>query len=133
MITVNEFINAMAGVPWVERKASFTEADCWGVVVLFMRHVHGIELEQTHDMSMIEGMKAQLDSGAWSECEADDGAVAFMAYRHGLPAHCGVVVDGLVIHSGGGRRHAGFCRVDRLAVLQAEYRDIKYFTHKDIK
>jgi len=131
-MTVTEFINAMAGVPWVERKASFTESDCWGVVVLFMRHVHSIELVDTVEMPINDAMSVQLDAGGWHECKEED-AVVFMAYVHGLPKHCGIVVNGLAVHSGGGRDRAGFCRVDRLAVLQAEYRDIKYFKHKDIK
>ena len=44
-----DFIHAMEGKPWRDRACSFDAADCWGLVVLYYRHVLGIEIHQTPD------------------------------------------------------------------------------------
>ena len=36
-------------MPWANRACSFEKVDCWGLVVLYYRHVLGIELHQTPD------------------------------------------------------------------------------------
>ncbi len=36
-------------MPWANRACSFEKVDCWGLCVLYYRHVLGIELHQTPD------------------------------------------------------------------------------------
>ena len=129
-IPIDEFITFMIDVPWVEGKATFSECDCWGLVVLYYRHVVGIELAPTHDLPITEGMTAQLATGQWEEVEQPVDGVVFMAYSNGQPAHCGVIIGNRVLHSAGGRNRDGYCRFDRLATLQRTYRDMRYFINK---
>jgi len=39
----------MIGVPWSNRACTFDKVDCWGLCVLYYRHVLGTELHQTPD------------------------------------------------------------------------------------
>ena len=127
-----EFITSMVGVQWVFRKSSLDGADCWGVVVLYYRLVHGIELDDTHGMDMLSGMNAQLKTGQWEEIDSPSDGVTFMAYKNGFPAHCGVVIGDKVLHSGGGENHKGACRIDRISAMQRMYRDMRYFRHLSV-
>ncbi|WP_276904583.1 hypothetical protein [Frischella perrara] len=43
-MTVNEFIKKVIGVKWVDRASTFKKMDCWGLVILYYRHVLKIEL-----------------------------------------------------------------------------------------
>ncbi len=45
----SDFVAAMEGKPWRDRACSYEAADCWGLVVLYYRHVLGIEIHQTPD------------------------------------------------------------------------------------
>lgn len=41
------FIRRVIRKPWADRACGFDEMDCWGLVVLYYRHVFGIEIHQT--------------------------------------------------------------------------------------
>ena len=43
-MTVNEFIKKSIGARWIDRASTFDQMDCWGLVILYYRHVLGIEL-----------------------------------------------------------------------------------------
>lgn len=43
-MNVNEFIKKVIGVKWVDRASTFKQMDCWGLVILYYRHVLKIEL-----------------------------------------------------------------------------------------
>ena len=45
----DDFLSRVTGIPWRNRACSFKAADCWGLVVLYYRHVLGIEIHQTAD------------------------------------------------------------------------------------
>lgn len=47
--STSDFVRRVIGVPWANRACSFEKVDCWGLVVLYYRHVLGIELHQTPD------------------------------------------------------------------------------------
>lgn len=133
MMKKTEFIDEIVNAKWVEGKADFSECDCWGVVELYHKHVLGIELEDTHDMNMRDGMDAQLKTGDWDELYLPDSdSIVFMAYVDNEPTHCGMVVGNRVLHSGGGREHEGYCRVDRLEVMQRRFKDMRYFIHRSL-
>lgn len=43
-MTQEEFIGLVNGKPWANRACSFEQMDCWALVVLYYRHVLGLEL-----------------------------------------------------------------------------------------
>lgn len=135
---LDEFTTRIMECPWVEGQASFSGADCWGVVVLYYRHVHGIELENDHHEARIgrieAGIAEQLATGDWVEAlSPDEDGVVFMTYVSDSPRHCGVISNGRVLHSSGGRgRKLAYCRRDRIEVLQRMYRDMRFFIHREL-
>lgn len=138
MMTIEEFTTLIFETPWVEGGSTFSGADCWGVVVLYYRHVHGIELENDHHEAHIghieTGISEQLATGDWVETfSPDEDGVVFMAYVGDSPRHCGVISNGRVLHSSGGReRKLAFCRRDRIESMQRMYRDMRFFIHREI-
>ena len=138
MMTTEDFTVKIMECPWVEGQASFSGADCWGVVVLYYRHVHGIELENDHHEAHIghieTGIAEQLATGDWVETfSPDEDGVVFMAYVDDSPRHCGVISNGRVLHSSGGReRKLAYCRRDRIEVLQRTFRDMRFFIHREL-
>lgn len=138
-MTLDEFTTRILDAPWIEGQATFSGADCWGVVVLYYRHVHGIEIENANHAEYIASISAalddQLDTGVWFEVDNphNDGVV-FMAYQGNTPTHCGVISNGRVLHSAGSRqRELAYCRRDRLEALQRMYRDMRFFIHRELQ
>lgn len=133
-----EFIDLIMSTTWVEGGSTFSGADCWGVVVLYYRHVHGIELENDHHEAHIgsieTGIAEQISTGDWVEIfSPDEDGVVFMAYVGDSPRHCGVIYDGRVLHSSGGRdRNKAFCRIDRKSSINRMYRDMRFFIHREL-
>ena len=138
MMTTEEFTTLIFETPWVEGGSTFYGADCWGVVVLYYRHVHGIELDNDHHEEHIGSIEAgiaeQLATGDWVETfSPDEDGVVFMAYAGDSPRHCGVISNGRVLHSAGGReRKLAFCRRDRIEVMSRIYRDMRFFIHREL-
>src|SRR5947207_2847767 len=87
---------ALPGLPWKRRQATWAAADCFGILVLWCRHVWGFEL----------GPEPSTDGftvpAGWIECGPEPFATVWMAWRDGQPAHCGIVVgQGFVLHAEG--------------------------------
>lgn len=38
--STSDFISKVIGVPWANRACSFEKVDCWGLCVLYYRHVN---------------------------------------------------------------------------------------------
>lgn len=137
-MTTEDFTTLIMECPWVEGGACFSGADCWGVVVLYYRHVHGIEIENDNHgeyiNSISDALDDQLSTGDWEEIDGpDDDGVVFMAYQGDTPTHCGVISNGRVLHSSGSRqRDLAYCRRDRFEALQRMYRDMRFFIHRDL-
>lgn len=133
----NEFIRRAVGLPWVDRACSFEAMDCWGVVVMYFRHVHGIIL--THDegyrdgaISIAAGYDLQLSSGQWRPSTPSGDCIVFMSKRDGIPTHVGVVIDGtFALHAAGDVNHVGQVRLDRLRVLMRLYHDTEFYCYAD--
>ena len=138
IMTVDDFTTLIFETPWVEGGSTFSGADCWCVVVLYYRHVHGIELENDHHEAHIghieTGIAEQLATGDWVETfSPDEDGVVFMAYVGDSPRHCGVISNSRVLHSSGGReRKLAFCRRDRIEVMSRIYRDMRFFIHREL-
>ena len=126
-MTQSEFIGRMVGVPWVRWRSDFSGSDCYGVVVLYFREVLGLDLGGVPQTDIASGFDS---AQGWIECAPQDGAIAFMAWRHGSPTHCGVIVaGGMVLHSEGSDAHPGSVRLSRLAAVQRVYGDIEFYRY----
>lgn len=126
-----EFIRKVNRLPWSDRACSFDAADCWGIVVLFFRHVAGIELHQTPDyeagkdfITCYEG-----DRVFWQLGGRIEGNIAVF-YRGDKPDHVGVVIDGnRCLHS---RGEGEGVRIDPLPVLERAFTRTEFLQYGDI-
>ncbi|CAI1945093.1 NlpC/P60 family [Serratia marcescens] len=124
----SDFIHAMEGKPWRDRAGSFDTADCWGLVVLYYRHVLGIEIHQTPDYEAGSDFLTCFSGDVvfWHQAEkAADGSI-FIAYYGGQPAHVGLVIDGQAFHS---RGEAGHVRFDKLRTLERVFTKLEFYDY----
>lgn len=130
-MTKEEFIRRANGLPWADRACSFDAVDCWGLVVLYYRHVAGMELHQTPDyeaghdfITCYEG-----DRVFWQPGARNEGSIAVF-YRGAHPDHVGVVIDGnRCLHS---RGEGEGVRIDPLPVLERFFTKTEFLQYGDI-
>jgi cell wall-associated NlpC family hydrolase len=127
-MTQTEFIRRMVGVPWVRWAADLHECDCYGLVILYYRHVLGIDLGSIPICALADGFAS---STAWREvAQPEQGACGFMSYRGDEPTHCGVYIGGgEVLHSTGSEEQPGNVRVTRVKSMELAYGKIRYYAH----
>lgn len=136
-MTRAEFITKIIGAEWVSRGVSFDECDCWGLVILYYKHVLNIELPK------IEGYKNAYDvADCWQREElkphwlkvdsANENDLVFTCYTiAGRPCHVGVYIgNGKVLHTDGGFERGGSVRVNSASALERLHGKITY--HKYI-
>lgn len=125
----DEFIRLVNGKPWADRACSFEQMDCWGLAVLYYRHVLGLELHQ------IDGYEAGADFVTCYEAERQfwldsaapiTGSLAVF-YRGEKPAHVGIMVSpSRCLHSS---RGTGFVRVDSPLIILKNHARVGYMTY----
>ncbi len=128
LISEEEFIRAMIGVPWLSQACTFDAVDCWGLVVLYYRHVLGKELHQTPGyesgadfFTCYEG-----DVVFWQRSDLPVSGGIFVAYTGAAPAHAGLILNRRALHS---RGEGGSVRMDSLLVLQRAFTRLEFFTY----
>lgn len=126
----DEFINGMIGIPWVDRACTMEACDCWGLVVLYYRHVLGIELHQLPGYeSGSDFLTCYSDEVVfWRRSDVPQEGGIFIAYVGHRQEHVGVIANGAALHSrgdGGGVRH------DRIRVIEKLFTRVEYLTHAD--
>jgi len=111
----------------VKWRADWEAQDCFGLIVLFFREVHGVDLGPVPQTDIASGF---AEAQGWVECGPETGATCWMAWRDGAPTHCGVLLDAQrVLHSEGNEEHPGSVRVSRLSVIQRVYGEIRYYRY----
>lgn len=124
----SEFVRRVIGVPWANRACSFERVDCWGLVVLYYRHVIGIELHQTPDYEAGEDFFTcyQGDVVFWRKVEIPVEGGIFVGYRGAQPAHVGMVLNRKAVHA---RGENGSVREDSLLVIQRAFTKVEYYVY----
>ncbi|MDU2940134.1 MAG: NlpC/P60 family protein [Enterobacteriaceae bacterium] len=127
-----EFIRKVNGKPWADRACNFDAMDCWGMVVLYYRHVLGLEL---HHMAGYESGSDfvtcyEQESSCWRVVPVPiDGCIAVFC-RGEKPSHIGVMVSPVkCLHS---RGEMGFVRCDSPLALLKVYNRVEYMVHGSI-
>lgn len=122
-----EFIERMKNVPWADRACSFDACDCWGLVVLYYRHVLGTELYHLPGYEtgadFLTCYRGEVEF--WQSCRQPVENGIFVAYA-GDRAHVGLILDGAALHSrgeGGGVMHT------RLRVIESMFSRVEYLTY----
>lgn len=134
-MTVNEFIKKTIGVKWVDRACTFDEMDCWGLVILYYRHVLETELKT---ITGYQSKKTTIQNEAipeslrnWKQCEKSNNAV-FLAYIGDIPSHVGVVIDNHALHAKGNEVQGGQVQYNKLDAIEKLYTKIEYYKYANL-
>lgn len=131
LLTPDEFVRramALPGIPWVRWRSDWQACDCFGLIVLWFREVHGIDLGPVPRTDLAAGFE---QFPGWVTCGPEEGATAWMAWRNEAPTHCGIVLrGGRVLHAEGSPEHPGSVRIGRLAVVARVYGDIRFYRYQ---
>lgn len=124
----SDFIKAVIGKPWANRSCTFGAMDCWALVVLYYRHVLGIELHQTPDYEAGADFFTcyQGDVVFWRKVDKPVEGGIFVGYRGAQPAHVGMVLNRQALHS---RGESGSVRMDSLLVIQRAFTKVEFFEY----
>lgn len=126
--STSDFIDKVIGVPWANRACSFEQVDCWGLCVLYYRHVLGIELHQTPDYEAGADFFTcyQGDVVHWQKVDKPVEGGIFVGYRASQPAHVGLILNRKALHS---RGENGSVREDSLLIIQRAFTKVEYFVY----
>lgn len=123
-----EFLARVLGIPWKNRACTFEEADCWGLVTLYYRHVLGIEIHQTPDYEAGCDFLTCYDADVvfWQREDSfiDDGI--FVAWVGSNPVHVGLIIDGRALHSRGDNGHV---RPDAIRTIQKLFTRVEFYSY----
>lgn len=132
-----DWVNAVAGKPWVDRADGPDSFDCWGLVVDSYRRIDGVELPvvtgyESGDPIEVIGSPVR-DQLGWPEIDKpQDGAVFCVYLSNGDMVHVGRVLD---IHKAGlhaihaaGKNGRGQVTPEPMRTVAERYVDrIKYY------
>ncbi len=118
----------MIGVPWANRACSFAAADCWGLIVLYYRHVLGVEIHQAPGYESDSDFHTCYEGGivCWRQQSVPDDNCMFVAYVGSRPVHVGLIVDRQALHS---RGESGAVRLDKLRTLQKIFTKVEFYSY----
>ncbi|HDR2658277.1 TPA: NlpC/P60 family protein [Enterobacter ludwigii] len=124
----DEFISRIEGVPWRNRACSFDAADCWGLVVMYYRHVLGIEVHQTADYESGRDFMTCYDADVvfWQRSETFFDEGIFVAWVGSQPVHVGLILDGRALHSRGENGHVRF---DAIRTIQKLFTRVEFYQY----
>ena len=134
-MTVNEFIKKSIGARWVDRASTFEQMDCWGLVILYYRHVLGIELtpiigyEDKQTTLQVEALPEA--NRHWLPCGKINNAV-FLAYLGDTPTHVGIVIDNHALHAKGNAEQGGQVQYNKLDAIETMYTKVEYYKYADL-
>lgn len=123
-----DFINKVIGIPWENRASSFDSVDCWGLVLLYYKHVLNIDLPNVEGYGEFECIskcwqKEELKSHWVKVDDEKDCDLVFTCYdSDGKPCHVGIYIgNGKLLHSDGHIRAGGSVRVNNLQSVERLY------------
>ncbi|HHQ6537913.1 TPA: NlpC/P60 family protein [Serratia fonticola] len=128
LISKSEFINRIKLVPWTNRACSFDACDCWGLVVLYYRHVLGIEIHHTPDYEAGADFVTCFagDVVFWQRVDNPVNDGVFIGYKGSQPAHVGLIVNRQALHS---RGEGGGVRMDTVMIIERAFTSVEYFQY----
>lgn len=123
-----DFIRLMFGKPYVDRHCSVDAVDCWGLVALYYRLVHGINIHHTDDYGSGSDFSTCYHGEVdfWQRHERPVPGGIFVAYRGAVPVHVGLIIDdNTIFHA----REKTSVRFDKLRTLERLSTKVEYLTY----
>lgn len=126
-MTPQEFALRAVGIPWRKWRADWQSCDCFGLIVLWYRHVLGLELGEVPQTDIAAGFAL---AAGWQRCDPAPGVTCWMAWRGDAPTHCGVLFSASeVLHAEGSDEHPGSVRLSRLRAVAQVYGEIRFYRY----
>lgn len=124
----DEFILMMFGKPYVDRHCSIDAVDCWGLIALYYRLVHGVNIHHTDDYGNVSDFATCYHSEVdfWRRHEHPVPGGIFVAYRGQVPVHVGLIFDDHTIFHA---REKTSVRFDKLRTLERLSTKVEYLTY----
>jgi cell wall-associated NlpC family hydrolase len=132
----SEFISKILGKPWVNRAISFDAVDCWGLCLMYYKHVLSIELPT------IKGYKkGKCDTNQgwhngvnqWKKLNKPKVNSVFTCYKSGKPIHVGIVISATkVLHSRGFVGSHGKVEIHSVRAIESIYGKMTYHEFKGL-
>lgn len=122
----DEFIRLVNGKPWANRACCFEQMDCWGLVVLYFRHVVGVELHQIEDYEAGKDFITcyQQEAEFWVPKPVPAAGRIAVFYKADTPDHVGVMVSPVkCLHAS---RASGFVRLDAPLNILKNHSRVEY-------
>lgn len=123
-----EFIAAMVGKPYVNRRCSLDAVDCWGLVVLYYRLVAGINIHHSDNYDSGKDFVTCFAEEVVFWENHDDPVIGgiFVSYRGSHPAHVGIVLGrDKILHA----REKTAVRFDRIKTLKKLSTRVEWLTY----
>lgn len=128
-MTKQEFIKKMKSVPWVNRAVGFDAVDCFGLVIMYYRHVLGIKVPNVNGFSEDLPMDECWDNAdTWEQVDTPPiEGLAFTAYKGDTPMHVGIVISPThVLHCRGDFKHHGKVEMHSIRAIKRTCGKITY-------
>lgn len=128
----SEFINNVVGLPWKNRAVSFESVDCWGLVLLYYKHVLKIDLPSVEGYFENDNVDdcwvKETKNSHWIESDVQQHGLVFTCYSsQGRPMHVGICIGGgLVLHADGHVNAGGTVRVNKIKSMQRLFGRVTY-------
>ena len=118
----------MFGKPYVDRHCAVDAVDCWGLVALYYRLVHVINIHHTDDYGNGSDFATCYHSEVdfWLRHEHPVPGGIFVAYRGAVPVHVGLVIDDHTIFHA---RDKTSVRLDKLRTLERLSTKVEFLTY----
>lgn len=128
LISKSDFIDRIKLAPWTNRACSFDACDCWGLVVMYYRHVLGIEIHHTPDYEAGADFVTCFtgDVVFWRQVDNPVSDGIFVGYKGSQPAHVGLIVNRQVLHS---RGEGGGVRMDTVMIIERAFTRVEYYQY----
>nr|WP_131863943.1 NlpC/P60 family protein [Biostraticola tofi] len=125
-----EFIDKVMGIPWRNRVCSFEAADCWGLIVLYFRHVAGVEVHHSPNYEACEDFITCFSDEVthWRSTDQPLDGGLLVGYHGSRPVHVGIVIGDKVLHS---RQRSSSVRLDRLAAWRKIFTRLEFYSYAD--
>ncbi|MFV8931999.1 NlpC/P60 family protein [Serratia fonticola] len=127
-MTRDQFVCKVLGAPWMNRSCNFEAMDCWALVVLYYRHVLGIEIHHTPDYEAGADFVTCFagDVVFWRQVENPVNDGIFVGYKGSQPAHVGLIVNRQALHS---RGEGGGVRMDTVMIIERAFTEVRYYVY----
>lgn len=129
-MTLDQFAARVMALPvmrWRKWHDTWEESDCYGLILLGLREMFGVDLGPVPRTSIADGFSR---ASGWVECGPEQGATCWMAWRDGAPTHCGWMLDSQrVLHCEGSDEHPGSARISRLSAVARVYGEIRFYRY----